>query len=215
MKLMKMFGLAMVAAIATMAFIGASSASAVTACKVNTNPCPEGQLYPSGTVVKAKLETGTKAVLTTNLATVECSVSESVGKSTATEGSPLPGLITSLTFKECKTTAGVECTVTVVNLNVEAPYKADITASGSGNGVLNVLASSLGNPGATVVCASVIKCTFTTPEAKLSITGGEPAKLFANAISLEQKGEICPTTSTWTAHYVVTEPIKAWIEALP
>lgn len=204
----------MVAAIATMAFIGASSASAVTACKVNTSPCPAGELYTSGTKVKAKLETGTKAVLTTSLATVECSVSESEGESTATSGSPLPGVITNLTFKTCKTTAGVECTVTVVNLNAEeAPYKAAITASGSGNGVLDVLASTLGNPGATVVCASVIKCTFTTPEAKLGITGGEPAKLFANAISLEQKGEICPVTSTWTAHYVVTEPVKAWIEA--
>jgi hypothetical protein len=194
-----------------MAFIGAGTASAVTACKVNTNPCPAGSEYVSGTIVKARLLSPEKAVLTTNLATVECSISESEGKSTATSGNPLPGTITNLTFKECKTTGGVECTVTTVNL----PYNAAIAASGAGNGTLTAKSGGKGNPGATVVCASVIKCTFTTASAVLGIEGGEPAMLQAENIVLSQAGEICPTMSTWTAPYEVTAPTKAWIEASP
>lgn len=50
MKLVKMLGLGMVAAIAAMAFVGASSASAsnVVICGENVEPCPAGKILPAG-----------------------------------------------------------------------------------------------------------------------------------------------------------------------
>ena len=45
MRLTKMLGLAMVAAIAAMALIGAGTASA-TLCKVQQSPCPSSESIP-------------------------------------------------------------------------------------------------------------------------------------------------------------------------
>ena len=220
MKLARMIGLTLIAVIAAMAFIGASTASAVTACKENITPCPSGKEYTSGTVVKAELIEKTVAELKAEgTPSVNCKVSASEGKSTATSGSPLPGLITNLTFEQCATVELVPCTVTVVHLNPikEIFYNAEITANEKvqGNGFLTVTKSTEGNPGATVVCGTVVNCTFTTASAKLSITGGEPAKLDAEGIVLERSGTICPTKATWTAHYKVTAPTVAWIEKAP
>lgn len=206
-----MFGLAVIAALATMAFVGAGSASAVTLCKVNQNPCEAANQYPSGTEINAELETGTKAVLLTNLATVECAGSKSAGKTTATSGSPLPGTITSLTFTSCKTTAGVGCTVTVLRL----PYKVAVAATGGGNGTLTATSGGAGNPGATVVCGLVLNCTFSTPSATLTIDGGEPTRLLAEGVELERSGSICPAEAFWDATYRVTSPIKGWVSANP
>lgn len=50
MRLIKMLGLAMVAAIAAMAFLGAGSASAVL-CKTNESPCSKANEYPLPTTV--------------------------------------------------------------------------------------------------------------------------------------------------------------------
>jgi hypothetical protein len=215
MKLSRTFGLALIAVVAAMAFIGAGTASAVTACKVNTNPCPAGSEWTAGTAVKAELVAGTVAELVAEgTPSVNCSVSKSEGKSTATSGSPLPGEITNLTFEKCATVGGlVPCTVTTVNL----PYSAEITANEKvqGNGFLTVKSSGKGNPGAAVVCGTVLNCTFTTAAAKLSITGGTSPKLDAEAIVLERSGSLCPTKATWTAHYLVTTPNPAWIEKSP
>jgi hypothetical protein len=205
---MKMLGLVVAAALAAMAFVGAGSASATTLCKANENPC--NNPYPSGTKVKAQLETGTEAVLTTSLATVKCTVSKSEGVTKAQSGEPLPGEVTNLTFESCKTGL-VGCTVSTVNL----PYTAAVSATGGGNGTFTASSSGKGNPGAKVVCVGVLNCTFTTAEATLTALGGEPARLKAEGVELEQTGELCPTTSTWTATYKVTEPTKGWVVASP
>jgi hypothetical protein len=49
MKYLKMFGLAVVAAAALSAFVGAGTASATEACAVTPvkpNPCPAASMYP-------------------------------------------------------------------------------------------------------------------------------------------------------------------------
>lgn len=50
MKYIKVFGLALVAAFALTAFVGAGTASAVL-CKANESPCPAGNQYPLPTTV--------------------------------------------------------------------------------------------------------------------------------------------------------------------
>src|SRR5215475_10610476 len=52
MKYLKMLGLAAVAAMALMAFVGAATASATVLCSTNTSPCPAGQKWPVGTQIE-------------------------------------------------------------------------------------------------------------------------------------------------------------------
>lgn len=215
MKSIRILGLGVVAALAMMAFVGAGSASAVTLCNTNESTCSTEHMYSANTAISAHLKAGTVALLKTNIVNVKCSVSETSGETTARNGSPLPGLIKSLSFEECETVAGTPCTVTVVHLDATHPYNASIAATGGGNGSLTVTGNSLGNPGATVECAKVINCTFTTASARLSVTGGTMAVAKATEVVLSQTGSLCPSTSTWNAEYEVRTPRTLFIEASP
>lgn len=53
MKNLKILGLAVLAAAALAAFLGAGSASATVLCKTAANPCPEGERWGTGTVLDA------------------------------------------------------------------------------------------------------------------------------------------------------------------
>jgi len=212
MKYLKIFGLAAVVAGIAMAF-AASSASATALCSMNEAKCaaPLG----TGTAVEAKLQTGTKAVLKTELATVECAKSETKGKTTSGAGATVTGVIEVLNFEECKTTAGTNCTV---GSALSLPYNGSIVATEGGNGKLTVTkGTGGGNPGATVTCLGVIECTFRTASAVLKVTGGSPALAKAEAINLsERTGKLCPSLEAkWTATYEVVKPNPLWISELP
>jgi hypothetical protein len=213
MNNLKIFGLAAVAAAIVMALVGASSASATALCSANQEECasPLG----AGTVVEASLKTGTKAVLKTELATVECNKSVTSGTTTSGAGASVSGVIENLSFSECKTTSGTNCTVgTALSL----PYNASITATGSGNGKLVATkGGGGGNPGATVTCLGVIECTFRTSSATLNVLGGNPAVAKAEGIELtERTGLICPAKEAkWTAEYAVSKPNPLWISEAP
>jgi len=213
MRYLKIFGLAAVAAAVAMAFVGASSASATALCSANEEECasPLG----AGTVVEASLKTGTNAVLKTELATVECKKSVTSGKTTSGPGASVTGVIENLSFSECKTTGGTNCTVgTALSL----PYNASITATGGGGGKLLVTkGGGGGNPGATVTCLGVIECTFRTPSATLNVLGGNPAVAMAEGIELtERAGLLCPSKEAkWTAEYAVSKPNPLWISEAP
>jgi hypothetical protein len=212
MSYLKSLSLAAVAAAIVMALVGASSASATALCSLNQEECASP--FGTGTAIEASLKTGTKAVLKTELATVECNKSATSGKTTSGPGASVAGVVESLSFAECKTTAGTNCTVTVVSL----PYSATITATGSGNGTLLVSkGGGGGNPGATVTCLGVIECTFRTPSATLSVVGGNPAIAKAEGIELtERAGLICPSKEAkWTAEYTVSKPNPLWISVAP
>jgi hypothetical protein len=213
MKHLKTFSLAAVAVAVAMAFLGASSASATALCSANQEECtsPLG----TGTAVKAALKIGTKAVLKTELATVECSKSSTSGKTTSGAGASVTGVIEALSFSECKTTSGTNCTV---GSALSLPYNASITATGGGNGKLTVTkGGGGGNPGATVTCLGVIECTFRTPSATLTVLGGNPAVAKAEGIELtERAGLICPAKEAkWTAEYAVSEPNPLFISEAP
>lgn len=209
MKHLKMLGVAAVAAMGLMAFIGAGTASATELCSTNTSPCT-GTKYLSGTSVSAQLKSGTSAVLTSSITTVTCKKSTVTGKTTSSggKGVAVSGEITGLTFTECTTTNGTACTVNSVNKN----YSASIVATGGGNGTLTVKkGTGAGNPGASVQCGFLINCTFTAAEPALSVTGGNPAIAKANAIPLERSGGICPSEAKWDAEYEVTAPKPLFI----
>jgi len=61
MKYVKMLGLAAVAAMALMAFVGAGTASATVLCSTNISSCPAGQKWPLGTQIEFTVTSGTSA----------------------------------------------------------------------------------------------------------------------------------------------------------
>jgi len=213
MKSLKILSLATVAMALALALIGASSASATALCSANEEECaaPLGQ----GTVIEAHLKTGTKATLLTELATVLCNKSTTSGKTTSGPGVSVTGVIETLSFSECKTEEGVNCTVgTALSL----PYNGSITATPGGNGKLVVTkGTGGGNPGATVTCLGVIECTFRTSSASLNVLGGNPAIAKAEKVELpERSGLLCPSKEAkWDAEYEVLKPNPLWISEAP
>jgi hypothetical protein len=206
-RYLKLMGLAALMAAALTAFLGASSASAVTLCKANENPCSND--YAAGTTISGSLVANTKAVLLSGIGNVECEESTVSGKTSELSGSPLMGLIESLTFAKCLL-GSTSCTVTVENL----PYLVSITASGSGNGTMTVEHDGTGGmPQAHVNCGSAFNCIVGNDPVTLPVAGGAPAIITAAQTMklIENKGFICPSSATWDAKYAVS-PSPMFVE---
>lgn len=200
MKPIKMLGLAAVAALAAMAFIGSGSASAVTLCKVNTNPCPEASRIPVGETIKSSLNGGVAKL--TGLLNEECSSSTVDGKTTSNKGTSLLGTITNLTFTSCKQCEKIEAL---------PPFEFHLTATGSGNGALQVLLPVVHLINCTFFG---IDCTVTASSVTVDVTGGAPALVKAVSEPLEGGG-LCD--GKWTATYKLTAPNSGtgFVEASP
>jgi hypothetical protein len=201
MKYVKILGLAAVAAMALMAFVGASTASAADVlCENNiTTPCSQ-KVLPGG-IIKAealdpKLTASTP--VTCEKSTVTLEVSNNNGLTNPT------GKVTGLTWTNCiETNTGVACTVTTSNL----PYHAEVTTPGPN---LTVKTGGTGNPGAKVVCGGFLSCTFANEHFTLGIDSGNPAKVTAVETELKLlSGFLCPSTAKWDATYVAEAPTSA------
>lgn len=187
MKYVKMLGLAMVAAIAAMALVGAGSASATTLCKVNTNPCPEASRYTTPITV---LALSTEAVLSGSL-NVTCHSHVTVlVENNDGANKPLLGKITLLDWTGC---SGGCSSATTTQLP-----SGSLTALGSGNGTLTA--------GKTVVelkgCLGFATCVATATEPKLEFNGGSigsTASAKANNVPVTLSGFGCGSTGTWNA----------------
>lgn len=189
MKLTKMFGLALVAAIAVMAIAGVGTASA-TLCKKNESPCAAANQYPVPTTIKGH---AAKAVLT---GTIEVTCESDVTMVHEGEkNGKLFGKITSLTWSNCKGCSPVK--------TLEPFPTFDDEATGGGNGLVTVLN--------TVVelksCLFFFTCKAEAAEADLKVTGGAVGTASATATNVPTKvsGSGCGTTGTWNAKYILTE----------
>lgn len=203
---MKMLVLAMAAAFAAMAFIGASSASAeIELCSTNTSPCT-GIMYEAGKTLKGSLKPETIAELSTSLGTVKCKKSETAGKQNALSAAEkLDFSIETASFEEC-TLGASSCTVETQN----KPYLGLLLLNAKKEWHLVVEKATAGKPQAHITCTSGLNCTFGSNEILFSLTN--PTKTEPHAIltvnqSLEREGGFCPTTSTWKATYLVLEPL--------
>jgi hypothetical protein len=200
-----MLGLAAIAAVAAMAIIGVGTASATKLCKVNQATCTEENTYLSGTEVKGASEGNAKLVGLNSKGetelTVECASTTTVTTS-AESGSPLPGKVTALTFTGCNNS----CSVKVNGL----PYEAQLAVGTVPNGTLTVK-----NGSATLTCAfGFVKCKVGAKELKLTVDGGNPAKVLAvNAVmELEvQEAGTCPAKADWNATYKATSPTNVFV----
>jgi hypothetical protein len=186
-----MFGLAALAALLAMAFVGASSAMATT-----TGLCSgDGEWCQAVTHVHESTLTGSKAVLKTNILTVECDVlflSTSVGTSAA------PLIIKgNFTYSNCNN----NCVATEENGPVEIKVlkTAAETSEVTGEGLVHL------------ECGSFIDCLYNgeglkgTGKGALSSTetNGE-VKIVTQKVKEEGGSFFCPDTSELT---ITTTPL--------
>lgn len=208
MRLIKMFGLTAIAAVAAMAFIGASSASATSTALCTSDAslvCAAGNVYTGhieGLAVNPEL--------LSSITNVTCEHSVILGNALGlvTGGSQVTHLELIDFTGNCKTSSGTACTVTTTALGLVDLLK---TAPNLGT------ATSL-NSKVKVVCGFFINCTFGgTPE--LHVVGStlplnttsSLGALTANKASLSREGGICPSTSEWDAKYTIQLPHELFV----
>jgi hypothetical protein len=211
MKHLKMLGLAVMAAAALMAIVGAGTASAT----ILTSPA--GTKYTGE--IDASLEPGTTATLQAGIATVTCSESTVKGKpyTTGSATTTPNGPITSLTFTSCGNN-DVTPTSKTSNFDTDGGTidpvvnfgKLEIHVIGSGpNGTL----TSEGSEVDINFTAFGVTCVYGTPSVKdigtltgSSSTGGTATMDINAEITKISGGFACANPAKWEAKYIVTTP---------
>jgi hypothetical protein len=209
MKYLKMLGLAAIAAMGLMAFVGAGSASATVLCTTTTTPscvnsATEVDKYAAGTVIDATLKNGGSATLTSSsggtIATCTGGTVKGKISNAGSAAATVSGNIESLTWTGCSQT-----THTVANGSLEIHH-----VSGTHNGTVT------GNGSQVTVAIFGTSCTYGTGEGTHlgTLTGGtEPILKIATTVSRTAGGFLCPLTAGWDAEYVVTEPHSLFVTA--
>lgn len=207
MKYLKMFGLAAIAALGLMAFVGSSSASADVLCTTNTTPvCASGWVVKE---IKTSLTPKTSAVLATTageelVTCTESSVSGTVEKQG--KGVEPEGPISSLSFGGCNHT-----TTTIKNGRLKVETRISINSEKKEVHTNTVTASE----SEVTVAILGLTCTYGPGANPISIgdlTVGEPATIdVGTVVNRTAGGFLCPSTAKWTASYEVTNHKGLWI----
>jgi fibronectin-binding autotransporter adhesin len=188
MKHLKMLGLAAIAALGLMAFVGAGVASASTALSTDSAGTIK---YATGTVVDATLS-GT-AILESGSTTLDtCTGGTVKGATTNETGASVTGNISALTWTGCTNTTD---TTALGSLSITKGTGDTGSVSGSGS---KVTVNTLG-----------VTCTYGTGTGTTlgTITGGsEPSLNISTTVPKIEGSFICPSSASWTATYIVTEP---------
>lgn len=201
MKYVKMLGLAVMAAMALMAFIGAGTASATVLCKTATNPCTEkyGDVEMHAVLEgTATLETtaGT-ALATCTVGTMSGTVAKT-GSSTETVSGPMGALTWGPKGEGCN-----QVVSTLKTGSLEVHY-----TSGN-NGSVTASATEV------TVEISGVSCRYESGAGLNlgTLTGGKPATLTVNTVVNEvSPGQfLCPDDARWTAAYEVTSPNPLYV----
>lgn len=218
MRLVKMLGLAMVAALASMAFIGASSAYAkeTLICHLEAGAgsggCPEGQLPYNGKLL-AHSEVDTFA---SGFVRVEC-----LGHQEGTINSNGLGEIKVVTWSNCKNNVG--CSTTTAKAEA-LPWTVHVLGAelNVGHAVMHVL-----NPKGSFSISGGIFCPTATciysaenalVEVLDSLSSSEPNTIHAKEVELTKltgSSSACSATGKWSALYKVSEPTDLHIHLLP
>lgn len=217
MRLIKMLGLAAMAVAAVLAFVGATSASADTACKVSvadSAECPSASRYALPLPVKAK-SIGKATLLSGELET-KCT-SEVVGEAKTNEGAHvgLLGLITAVTWTacegQCKSAKSENLPWSVLAVALTLTWHVKKEPEGL-------------NPAALLECTLFgfpVNCLYETESALFSFTPSanstSAAQLVAKEVPLKRGGDsgLCPETGKWDGTYEITTPKPLWLAALP
>lgn len=223
MRFSKMLGLAAVAALAAMAFVGAGSASADSACLEDvalTVECPAGKVW-NGSIIGLSPET----VLTAGAFEEKCK-SEFLADWVKNEGSHVGVLylILKLTFTECKGS----CKEVKGNSASNLPFLV-LASALKAHAV--VTADGKGTPGGLLIGCTLfgfsVNCSYTAPAESLlkylleKDASGKPlVGSFSSAkgqgpIILSRTAEdsgLCPATGEWLADYLIYEDPASGVE---
>jgi len=197
MKYLKMLGLAVVAAAALMAFVGAGTAMAEkgVVCSVTTSPCTSK--WPAGTELDWSLVANTSAKLVDTKGNVLDTCTKSTVQGELTENPNATGTATGINKK----IDWEGCTVTTDTIKAGGLKIQGIT--GTDNGTLIADAT-------IEVTVNVFSSCNYGVEAGTSlgtITGGIAPIFTANAVAKKLNGGfLCPETTRWTAEYQLTKP---------
>jgi hypothetical protein len=211
-RLVKLLGLATAVAMSATALIGPSSASAVTLCRANQNPCSIFLRYQEPTL-EGSLVAETSSVIAAT-PQVTCGTSNVTIAAGGSGTNPLMGKLTGLMFGNCLGIKMEMCEQAPIGLS----YEVAITAAGGGNGTVSVEAGE-GAPRFKVYCAEqLLSCIFAAnmEVMELALNGGNPATLVANEepLTLQEGSPGCSETATWTATYSLT-PTPLFVAASP
>jgi hypothetical protein len=198
MKHVKMLGLAAIAALGLMAFVGAGTASATTLCtstKVVEGKTVCAVAYGVGQEIHSTLEAGTSAELLDTSGGLIATCTESTTKGSiegSNTGTWVGGKISTLTWGGCS-----QPTKTLAAGSLEI-----MQTSGDAGEVV-------GKASEVTLSVFGVSCVYGTKEGTTlgTITGGEAPKLaIAATLPKVSGGFLCPSTGVWHAHYIVTTP---------
>ncbi len=202
MKYLKMLGLAVVAAMALTAFLGAGSASAQTLYKYTTPSANDAIALETELV--SSLETGTSALLKDTLggANDTCTSSEVKGKISTNTTTDAGGNISSLTFGGCSHTTTVLANGSLEIKNIAGTTNGTVVSKGARVTVKSTIfgVSCVANTGAGTTIGTLTGAKSSTANATMDING---------VITLENG---CGD-STWTGSYLVTSPAGLTVDS--
>lgn len=203
MRYLKMLGLAAVAAMALMAFVGVGSASAVTLCENNTATGCTSHVN-SGKEIDFSAEDSIKLAGPFGITIVTCTES-TVKVTTSSTGSDnaaaIGGTVTSLTFAKCTRPVTVGTGGTLSMVESGAGGNGTVTSSGA-TVTIHEIPNIVGNPPT---------CSYITSNTDIgTLTASATAATFDIAATITSATDKCPN-GTWSGHYVSTGPtvIKA------
>jgi hypothetical protein len=197
-----MLGLAAVAAVAAMAFVGASSAVAgsTALCATHEDPCTT----PYTGHIEGLAE---NPELLSTLANVKCEHSVILGNALGlVENGPQVTHLELLDFTgDCLTELKEKCTVTAVKLGLLLLLRTALN-----KGELEAHDTEV-----NVHCGLVINCTYgglpVTKEVEGSVSGGLGTITAKEVVLTKTGGLLCPKTSKWDAKYTIVLPDPVYI----
>jgi hypothetical protein len=209
MKFVKMLGLAAMAALALTAVMGAGAASAKVCSTAGTGAsCGTGHGSVYKGRIKATLESGTSAQLTSSFDNVSCS--ESTVEGEVTNGETGAGFIDGMTFGNCSDSFGHTCTASS-SASSANHWTSSVTPTSGTNGTQTV-----NNVTGEFTCpnpfnpSQTISCYYTATSASTAVTGSdEKATVRAEKVPLLRESPsnvLCSEKSTWSGSYWVTTP---------
>ena len=213
MKQLKILGLAMVAATALMALVGAGTAMATptSLCKAPTTPnglpiCEGIHLYPAGTNIHANLEVGTKLSIATPAGVVECRMATLNAFTEQQTAMPLGANVNALTFGECEDEGEPVDVETVKNGTLDIEI-IDLPVW-THNGTLTLTGTEI----RVFWTFSGVECFYDAGHTGV-LTGGPMATIDWSGTLKGTGGNLfCPPgNANWNGAFTVTSPEPLWV----
>jgi hypothetical protein len=208
MNYLKMLGLAAIAAMGLMAFLGAGSASATVICKTNADPCPSAWMVNSGEELSATLE-GTAALESTGGETLDTCTGGSVSGPTeqtgsATETVSIKSSITQVAWSGCTATTDTVSGGTTEFHKINGVNAFTVTVRET-----KVTVNIFG-----VSCVYGFESTYKDIGKFIPAEPPKKARMEISTIVPKTSGGfLCPSETRWTATYVATSPNEGFLYA--